>query len=133
MMINKNIAIALVAASSVFGLTSAAFAGEGGAAGAASFTIDATSGKVSGVAVAASVGKQDAIAAAYNTTAGYNSAFAQGSAGVITMSKAGDPTTVGTSSAVDTNLTGLQGNALNNGASVKIGTASSDSVVTLPK
>ncbi|MBA3921295.1 MAG: hypothetical protein H0X31_06160 [Nostocaceae cyanobacterium] len=41
-MINKNIAIALVAASTWFGLTSAALAGEGGAAGAASFTVSAT-------------------------------------------------------------------------------------------
>jgi len=132
-MINKNIAIALVAASSWFGLTSAALAGEGGAAGAASFTVSAT-GSVTGVAVAAAVGKNDAAAAAYNTTtAGYNSAFAMGSGGVITITQGGDPTTASMAGTIDPTLGTAQANTLAGGASVQIGTKSGDSVVTLPK
>ncbi len=128
-MINKNIAIALVAASSWFGLTSAALAGEGGAAGAASFTITGTT--VTGVAVAASVGKNDAAAAAFQTAAG-NSAYALGSGGVITMTKAGDPSNATMAGAADANLAGTQGNTLTGAASVKIGAASGDTVTTLP-
>lgn len=76
--------IALIAtAAGVFGAASNAFAGQGGAAGAAAFRIQG--GAVTGVAVAASVGKNDAAAAAFNDiTNNRNSAAALGSAGVIT-------------------------------------------------
>ncbi len=131
MMINKNMAIALIAASSWFGLTSTAFAGEGGAAGAASFTVSGTG--VTGVAVAASVGKNDAAAAAYNTTAGYNSAFAMGSSGLIMMTQAGDPTTASMAGSVDPSLGTAQANTLTNGGSVQIGTSTGNPVATLSK
>ncbi len=70
----------------VLSLAPVAQAGEGAAAGAAAFSIDA-GGNVTGVAVAAAVGKQDAFAGALNDPAGLNAntAFALGSAGVITV------------------------------------------------
>lgn len=77
--------IALTAiAGSVMGPTAAALAGEGGAAGAAAFRVEG--GAVTGVAVAASVGKQDAFAGAFNDIdENMNSAVAIGSAGTIAL------------------------------------------------
>ncbi len=85
------------------------------------------------MAVAAAVGKNDAAASAFNTTAGYNSAYAMGTGGVITMTQAGDPTTASMAGTVDTTLDTAQANTLTNGGSVQIGTKSGDSVVTLSK
>ncbi len=66
MKLNK-LAIALVAASAgIFGFSSIASAGEGGAAAAASFSVTGTS--VTGAAVGAAVGKQNAGATATNSS-----------------------------------------------------------------
>jgi hypothetical protein len=80
--------VALTAtAASIFGAASHALAGQGGAAGAAAFRVN--NNAVTGVAVAAAVGKQDAFAGAFNDIgggtggAGLNSAVALGSAGII--------------------------------------------------
>ncbi|HYW18649.1 MAG TPA: hypothetical protein VE956_04915 [Nodularia sp. (in: cyanobacteria)] len=84
MKFNKKVAIALVAVSaSVFGFSSLAFAGEGGAAGAVAATLDAD-GLVTDMAAAGAVGKNDAAAVA-TSNSGVVSASALGSAGVIEL------------------------------------------------
>ena len=50
------------------GFASSALAGEGGIAGSAAFTVDASA--ITGVAVSAAVGKENASAAAFNYEAG---------------------------------------------------------------
>jgi hypothetical protein len=104
--------IALTAtAAGIFGSASNAFAGEGGAAGAAAFRVEG--GAVTGVAVAASVGKQDAFAGAFNDIgANMNSAMALGSAGVITMTTLNATSLASVNSAADTQLGIAQGNEL---------------------
>ncbi|WP_414529173.1 hypothetical protein [Nodularia chucula] len=84
MKFNKKVAIALVAVSaSVFGFSSVASAGEGGAAGAVAATLD-TDGLVTEMAAAGAVGKNDAAATATGNF-GIVSASALGSAGVIQL------------------------------------------------
>lgn len=77
----------LIAAAAVtagtLGLAPASFAGEGGVAGSAAFTLNA--GAVTGVAAASAIGKLDAVAGATHTIAtNDNVAAALGSAGGIT-------------------------------------------------
>ena len=132
MKFGKKLSISLFAATaSLISFSSGAFAGEGGAAGAAAFTIDGTA--VTGVAVAASVGKNDAGAAAFNnpgsdTTDPYNSAFALGSAGNISIGGMGDQTGTATTmaGALDTNLGTAQANELTGNATIRLGTASGE-------
>jgi hypothetical protein len=80
----KKAIIAVLTGIATLGYGATAFAGEGGVAGAAAFTIDG--GNVTGVAVAAAVGKQDASAFAHQGGADIpNVAGALGSDGVITQ------------------------------------------------
>lgn len=136
MKFGKKLSISLFAATaSVLSFASGAFAGEGGAAGAAAFTIDGTA--VTGVAVAASVGKQDAGAAAFNTVDlngnPLNTAFGLGSAGVINMGNIGandgTQTMAGTA---DTALADAQGNSFTASGSINLGTASGETIMTTP-
>lgn len=114
---------------SVFGIASHAFAGEGAAAGSAAFSIDG--GAVTGVAVSAAIGKQDAFAGAFNDFDSNNAAFAQGSAGTISVSSL-EPTSIGSlSSTADTQLGVDQGNSFDATTSVQIGTQSPNSVVNV--
>ncbi|AFZ59190.1 hypothetical protein H6G54_02195 [Anabaena cylindrica FACHB-243] len=84
MKLNKKVAITLVTVSaSVFGFSSVASAGEGGAAGAVAATLDAN-GLVTEMAAAGAVGKNDAAATATGNF-GVVSAAALGSAGVIEL------------------------------------------------
>ena len=136
MKFGKKLSISLFAATaSVLSFSSGAFAGEGGAAGAAAFTIDGTA--VTGVAVAASVGKQDAGAAAFNmidaNSNPLNSAFALGSAGVISMENigAGDGTQSMTGT-LDTQIGVAQENSFTNSGSINLGTASGETILTTP-
>ncbi|MEM6753994.1 MAG: hypothetical protein AAF630_13580 [Cyanobacteria bacterium P01_C01_bin.38] len=130
----QKLSISLFAATaSVLSLSSGAFAGEGGAAGAAAFTIDATTGNVNGVAVAASVGKNDASAAAFNdNTADFNSAFALGSAGSIQMTDIGNPATAAMIGEEDPALTTEQANDLTGNATIQLGTGDGDVIATIP-
>ena len=135
MKLNQKLAIAFLAVGTgVFGLSSGAFAiGAGGAAGGAAFTIDTTTSKVTGVAVSAAVGKNDAAASAFNVSGG-NSAYSLGSAGVITttgMTAIGSATNTMAGSA-DADVTKAQINVLTNPASIQLGTAASNAVVTTP-
>ncbi|KOP25539.1 hypothetical protein AMR41_14580 [Hapalosiphon sp. MRB220] len=138
MKLKQKLAVALFAATSICGLSSAAFAGEGGAAGAAAFTINA--GAVTGVAVAASVGKQDAAAAAFNvpdvTAVGaggvQNYAYALGSAGVITMTDIAETDATNIAGGADPALGTAQGNLLTVTPEIQIGTTSGNPIVTYP-
>ena len=139
-LINK-IAVAATAGISVLGLSTAAMAGEGGVAGAAAFTIDNSGAApvVTGVAVAAAVGKQDASAAAYNvpestlaTDVGVqNYAYSIGSAGVISISAMGDPENAEMAGSADTALADEQGNSFNADApgAIQLGTSTGDDLV----
>lgn len=132
MRFSRKLSISLLAATaSVLSLSSGAFAGEGGAAGAAAFTIDGTA--VTGVAVAASVGKNDASAAAFNNVDGnFNSAFALGSAGAISMEGIGDPDAAEMTGTADTQLGVAQANDLTGSATIQLGTASGNVIATIP-
>jgi len=119
----NKLAVALFAVTTgVFGLASGAFAGEGGAAGAASFSTDSL-GNVTGGAVSAAVGKNNAAATATNTTSfgnTANTASSLGSAGsvnVITSSSPFGGTTTNISGGTDPNLATPQANTLSGGAS----------------
>ncbi|MBV6626021.1 MAG: hypothetical protein KI793_24330 [Rivularia sp. (in: Bacteria)] len=129
----QKLSISLFAATaSILSLSSGAFAGEGGAAGAAAFTIDDT-GSVTGVAVAASVGKNDASAAAFNNVDGnFNSAFALGSAGVIDMQGIGDPDAAAMTGADDPDLSTAQANDLTGSATIQLGSQDGDVIATIP-
>ncbi|GAX36126.1 hypothetical protein [Nodularia sp. NIES-3585] len=127
MKLKAKIAIALVAATtSVFGLSSGAIAGEGGAAGSAAFTI--TNGSVVGVAVAAAIGKNDAASYA-RQQGGENIAAALGSAGAITMNDIGG--TVSILGADDPDLGTAQANSLTASTTLTIGTASNATLVNI--
>jgi hypothetical protein len=133
MKFSQKLSISLFAATaSVLSFSSGAFAGEGGAAGAAAFTI--TGGAVDGVAVAASVGKIDASAAAFNdVTNSFNSAFALGSAGAIDMQGIGDPAAAAMTSTADgTNLGTAQANELTGNATIQLGSQDGDVIATIP-
>ena len=132
--IKVSVALAATAASLV-GFTSIARAGEGGVAGAAAFTVE--EGSVTGVAVSAAVGKEDAAAAAFNYNPNQasgvaNSAFAIGTAGVITANSIGAPEYFSIDALEDSDRGTDQLNTFNEGFSIQIGTASGESVVTAP-
>ena len=79
---------------------------------------------VTGVAVAAAVGKNDASAAAFNNvTDEFNSAFALGSAGAIDMQGIGDPDGAAMTGTADTQLGSEQTNELTGNATIQLGTA----------
>ncbi|WP_375471719.1 hypothetical protein [uncultured Nostoc sp.] len=132
MKLNTKLAIALVAtATSVFGLASGAMAGEGGAAGAAAFTISGTA--VTGVAVAAAVGKNDAAAAAFQgATAVPNAAYALGSGGLITLDQIGTPASASITGTASTNSTSEANTLTADVGTIKIGAADDTEVVTIP-
>jgi len=133
--IKVSVALAATAASLV-SFTSIARAGEGGVAGAAAFTVNGD-GAVTGVAVSAAVGKEDAAAAAFNydptaSNGVTNSAFAIGTAGVITANSIGDPAGFSIDAIEDSDRAANQVNTFTEGFSIQIGTASGDSVLTAP-
>ena len=88
---------------SALGLATVARAGEGGTAGSAAFTIDG--GNVTGVAVSAAVGKENASSAAFNYEAGsgvQNSAWSLGTAGTQDFTAVGDANGFNVNSTQDT-------------------------------
>ena len=120
---------------SLVGFSSVARAGEGGVAGAAAFTVDG--GAVTGVAVSAAVGKENAAAHSFNYDGSnanglQNSAFAIGTAGVISLTGLGDPAGFTLDTVEDSDRATAQANEFTAGYSIQIGTASGDSVVTSP-
>jgi hypothetical protein len=146
MNLKRNLSLVFaVSTVSVFGIASNALAGEGGAAGAASFNLTTGSinaGQVDRVAVAASVGKMNAFANAMNQS-GSNTAYALGSAGSITTSTyissyydyslqryVYAPLT-NVSGDTDYNPGAAQSNSLNSPQTIRIGTQSGAPVVQL--
>jgi hypothetical protein len=131
MSIQAKVAIVLAAVSvSALGMASGALAGEGGAAGSAAFTIN--EGSVTGVAVSAAIGKQDAFAGAFNDgTTGDNTAFALGSAGTISVSTLESMSVGLLSSESDPALGTAQANNFAANTSVQIGTGDGDKVVEI--
>jgi hypothetical protein len=120
----NKLAVALFAVTTgVFGLSSIASAGQGGAAGAAAFSVDPFSGNVTGAAVSAAVGKQDAAATATNIGGGFfgpgaNTAASLGSAGTINVNTTNGGffgTTSNLSSSPDPLLGAAQANNLSTG------------------
>jgi hypothetical protein len=130
MSIQHKVAIILAAVSvSALGLASSALAGEGGAAGSAAFTI--TGGNVTGVAVSAGIGKQDAFAGAFNSSTGDNTAFALGSAGTINVNSLTSMSVGSLATVEDPALATAQANTFAATSSVQIGTVSGDPVVVV--
>lgn len=126
----KLVIIFAAASAGALGLTSAAFAGEGGAAGSAAFTI--TDSVVTGVAVSAGIGKQDAFAGAFNDgTTGDNTAFAMGSASTINVNSMASMSVASFGSSGDLLLGTAQANEFAATTSVQIGTGSGDAVVNV--
>jgi hypothetical protein len=117
-----------------FGFAAGARAGEGGVAGSAAFTVN--TGAVTGVAVSAAVGKENAAAQAFNygttTTGLQNSAFAIGTAGTLNNTLVGDPKGTTVSSVEDTGRAIPQSNTIGNGYTINIGTKSNDVLGTSP-
>ena len=117
---------------SAFGLTTVARAGEGGLAGSAAFTIN--SGFVTGVAVSAAVGKENASAAAFNYTGSVsglqNSAWSLGTAGTQDFTSVGDGAGFNVTSTEDTARgTDMTNTFSADPFSVNLGTTSGDSLV----
>ena len=116
---------------SALGLATVARAGEGGVAGSAAFTVDG--GNVTGVAVSAAVGKENASAAAFNYEVGsgvQNSAWSLGTAGTQDFTAVGDGAGFNVTSTEDS----ARGTEMTNSFSadpfsIKLGTKSGDSVV----
>ena len=117
---------------SALGLATVARAGEGGTAGSAAFTVD-SGGKVTGVAVSAAVGKENASAAAFNYESGsgvQNSAWSLGTAGTQDFTAVGDGAGFNVTSTEDSargtdQVSGFSADPF----SIKLGTASGDTVV----
>ena len=116
---------------SALGLATVARAGEGGVAGSAAFTVDG--GNVTGVAVSAAVGKENASAAAFNYEVGsgvQNSAWSLGTAGTQDFTAVGDTNGFNVTSNEDS----ARGTEMTNSFSadpfsIKLGTTSGDTVV----
>lgn len=119
------------------GFATVARAGEGGIAGSAAFTVNGTA--VTGVAVSAAVGKENASAAAFNYDTGgaaglQNSAWALGSAGIQAFTGVGDPLGFGVTPTADADRANDQGNTFSAGTvTVQIGTAAGEAVINSPQ
>jgi hypothetical protein len=114
---------------SALGLATVARAGEGGTAGSAAFTIDG--GNVTGVAVSAAVGKENASSAAFNYEAGsgvQNSAWSLGTAGTQDFQAVGDADGFNVNSTEDTDRTTGAANELDP-FGIKLGTSAGESLV----
>ena len=116
------------------GFATVARAGEGGIAGSAAFTVDG--GNVTGVAVSAAVGKENASAAAFNYEVGsglQNSAWALGTAGTQDFTGVGDPLGFNVTPNADGDRATAQSNTFSAGTvNVQIGTTAGDAVVEAP-
>ena len=117
---------------SALGLATVARAGEGGTAGSAAFTVD-SDGKVTGVAVSAAVGKENASSAAFNYEAGsgvQNSAWSLGTAGTQDFTSVGDANGFNATSTEDSARgTDMTNTFSADPFSVNLGTTDGDSLV----
>ena len=110
-------------------------AGEGGIAGSAAFTVDG--GAVTGVAVSAAVGKENAAAHSFNYNGSndnglQNSAFAIGTAGTLSINGLGDPAGFSLNTVEDSDRGTAQGNSFTAGYTIQLGTGTGDVLNTAP-
>ncbi|MEG3991613.1 hypothetical protein QUA13_31760 [Microcoleus sp. S28C3] len=111
-----------------FGFATVARAGEGGVAGSAAFTVGGTG--VTGVAVSAAVGKENAAAHSFNyngtsnTNGLQNSAFALGTAGTLSLNGLGDPAGFNLNTIQDSARGTAQINTFTAGYTINLGTTS---------
>lgn len=117
------------------GLSTVARAGEGGVAGSAAFTVNGTA--VTGVAVSAAVGKENAMAHAFNYDGSnanglQNSAFALGTAGTLSINSLGDPAGFTLNTTEDSARTVSQANGFLTGYSIQLGTTSGNILNKVP-
>lgn len=88
---------------------------------------------ITGVTQAAAIGKNNAAAAAFNNGIdSFNSAYALGSTGAMTLSNIADATNANIQGGAEPNLGIAQVNGLTGGISVKIGTGIGDTLINLP-
>lgn len=127
----KSVFAVIAVFTSFFSLTGVAKAGEGAIAASAAFSL--SDGKVTGVAVSAAVGKNDAIATANNRNVSgnvANTATAQGSAArILTTINAEYSTVDRIEGTGDNNLGQSQGNELTAPLTVNLGTLPSGNVI----
>ncbi|PSB23109.1 hypothetical protein C7B69_14965 [filamentous cyanobacterium Phorm 46] len=121
-----------------FGFATVARAGEGGVAGSAAFTVG-TGSLVTGVAVSAAVGKENAAAHSFNynglnTNGLQNSAFAIGTAGTLSLNGLGDPAGFSLNTIEDSNRAIAQANTFTAGGgyTIQLGTTSGNVLGTGP-
>ncbi|MEG4252844.1 hypothetical protein [Microcoleus sp. Pol10D4] len=137
MMIRRIAFVSGLVILNAFGFATVARAGEGGIAGSAAFTVN--NNAVTGVAVSAAVGKENASAAAFNYNAAgtgnalQNSAWALGSAGIQAFTTVGNPTGFDVTPVADADKVNLQNNTFSAGTvTVQLGTATGNAVVKSP-
>ncbi|MEG4519481.1 MULTISPECIES: hypothetical protein [unclassified Microcoleus] len=138
MMIRRIAFVSGLVILNAFGFATVARAGEGGIAGSAAFTVNGDGG-VTGVAVSAAVGKENASAAAFNYSAAgggnalQNSAWALGSAGIQAFTTVGSPTGFDVTPVADADKANGQNNTFSAGTvTVQIGTGTGNAVVKSP-
>ena len=127
MMIRRIAFVSGLVILNAFGFATVARAGEGGVAGSAAFTVN--SGAVTGVAVSAAVGKENAAAHSFNyngTNANglQNSAFALGTAGTLSLNNLGDPAGFNLNTIQDSARATAQVNTFTAGYTINLGTTS---------
>ena len=129
--ISRFVVVSGLVVCSALGLATVARAGEGGTAGSAAFTIDG--GNVTGVAVSAAVGKENASSAAFNYEADsgvQNSAWSLGTAGTQDFTSVGDANGFNATSTEDSARgTDMTNTFSADPFSVKLGTTDGDSLV----
>ncbi|MGB3265572.1 MAG: hypothetical protein WBA89_16635 [Microcoleus sp.] len=135
MMIRRIAFVSGLVILNAFGFATIARAGEGGIAGSAAFTVNDS--KVTGVAVSAAVGKENASAAAFNYAVNgaglQNSAWALGSAGIQAHQYVGSLDGFDVTPVADGDKTVAQRNTFSAGTvTVRLGTDSNDAVVKSP-
>ncbi|MBE9122308.1 hypothetical protein IQ269_16225 [Tychonema sp. LEGE 07199] len=137
MMIRRIAFVSGLVILNAFGFATVARAGEGGIAGSAAFTVN--NSLVTGVAVSAAVGKENASAAAFNYNAAgvgnalQNSAWALGSAGIQAFQTVGNPTGFDVTPVADAGKTVGQINTFSAGTvTVQLGTGTGNAVVKSP-
>lgn len=141
MMIRRIAFVSGLVILNAFGFATVARAGEGGIAGSAAFTVQGNA--VTGVAVSAAVGKENASAAAFNYGNNFfgptgpsnlqNSAWALGSAGTQNFQNVGSQNGFSVTPTVDGARTIGQTNTFSAGTvTVQIGTTTGNAVVKSP-
>ncbi len=135
MIIRRFALVSSLVVLSSLGFSTVARAGEGGVAGSAAFTV--YNGAVTGVAVSAAVGKESAIAHAFNYNGNnanglQNSAFSLGTAGTLSLNGLGDPAGFSLNTVEDSHRADFQNNTFITGYTIELGTGAGHVVNRVP-